>query len=66
MVAIIGACIGGFQAALLSFVVPCLAEMLTSHKHGYTTLANLLLNCVLPATAIIGLGLTFESARKHT
>ena len=52
---IISSCIGIVQAFLGAYVVPQLAQKLTSRKHIYTTLANLLLNCVFPAIVIIGL-----------
>ena len=51
----ISACIGGVQAVLGSFVIPHLADKLTSRKHVYTTLANLLLNGVFPAAVVMGL-----------
>ena len=57
----ISTCIGGIQAVLGTFVVPCLAEKLTERKHVYATLANLLLNCVFPAAVIICLDLSATS-----
>ena len=53
--AIINTFIGGVQGLLGTFVIPHLAQRLTSRKHAYTTLGSLLVNCLFPAAVIIGL-----------
>ena len=55
VMAALTACIGVIQGVIGNFVIPLLAQKLTSHKHLHITVANLLVNCVFPV-AVIFLG----------
>ena len=47
------ACIGATQAVLSNFIMPYLADKISSQKHVFTTVSALLMNCVIPAVVII-------------
>ena len=47
------ACIGGTQGFVGNFIVPYLADKMSSQKHVFTTVSGLLMNCVIPAVVII-------------
>ena len=49
----IDSCAGAIQGLLGSIVMPSIAQSLTTKKHGFTTIANLLMSCVIPAAVIV-------------
>ena len=46
-------CIGAAQGMVGNFIVPVLASKMTSQKHVFTTVSNLLMNFVIPIAVII-------------
>ena len=47
------ASIGAIQALMGSFIVPFLATKMTWQKHIFTTVSNLIMNCLIPAVVIM-------------
>ena len=47
------ACIGATQAVVGNFIMPHLADKISSQKHVFTTVSGLIMNCVIPAVVII-------------
>ena len=47
------ACIGATQAVVSKFIVPGLAGKITWQKHAFTTVASLVMNCLIPAVVLI-------------
>ena len=58
-------CIGGLQALLATFVIPCLADKLIQKKHAFTTTVNLVIGYLSPMLVVIledqSSRITFES-----
>ena len=47
------ACIGAAQGCVSSFIVPYLASKMAWKKHVFTSVSNLLMNCIIPAVVVI-------------
>ena len=47
------ACVGATQGLVSSVLIPRLAGKMTGQKHAFTTVSNLIMNCVIPVVVII-------------
>ena len=50
---VLKACIGTIQGIVTGFIVPSLASKVTLVKHVFTTVSNLIMNCLIPVVIIM-------------